>query len=87
MKPGVYVLIEDIVAVDGGGSQEFREALLARYESSKDFRKFIAQMNWFWGIGSITVAGGTTTIVYAVENLNVVFALGMFSTSTVYNSC
>jgi hypothetical protein len=76
MKPGVYVLIEDIVAVDGGGGQEFREALLARYESSKGFQRLVEQMNWFWGIGSILVAGGTTAIVYAVDDLNVVFALG-----------
>lgn len=76
MKPGVFVLIEDIVAVDGGGGQEFRAALLARYESSKDFQSLVEQINWLWGIGSILVAGGTTAIVYGVEDLNVVFALG-----------
>ncbi|TVY23122.1 hypothetical protein LHYA1_G007826 [Lachnellula hyalina] len=75
MKPGIFVLIEDIVGVDGGGGPEFRDALMARYETSKVFRRLIAQMNWFWGIGSMIVAGGTTAIVYIVEDLNVVFAL------------
>ncbi|KAI9743769.1 MAG: hypothetical protein M1818_002502 [Claussenomyces sp. TS43310] len=76
MKPGVFVLIEDIVAVDGGGFQAFREALVVRYESSEIFRRLVEQMNWFWGIGSMIVAGGTTAIVYAVPNLDVVFAIG-----------
>ncbi|TVY93603.1 hypothetical protein LAWI1_G002476 [Lachnellula willkommii] len=76
MKPGIFVLIEDIVGVDGGGGPEFRNALVARYESSITFRRLVAQMNWFWGIGSMIVAGGTTVIVYIIEDLNVVFALG-----------
>ncbi|KAE9365178.1 hypothetical protein N431DRAFT_353302 [Stipitochalara longipes BDJ] len=76
MKPGVFVLIEDIVAVDGGGGQEFREALLKRYEKSEVFRKLVTQMNWFWGSGSMGVAAGVTAVVYSVEDENVVFALG-----------
>jgi len=87
MKPGVYVLIEDIVAVDGSGGLEFREVLLARYESSKEFQRLVEQMNWFWGIGSILVAGGTTAIVYGVEDLNVVFALGKRNPSICRSLC
>jgi len=76
IKPGVFVLIEDIIAVDGDGGQEFREALLARYERSTVMRRLVEQMNWFWGLGSMGVAAGVTAIVYAVENEDVVFALG-----------
>jgi hypothetical protein len=79
MKPGVFVLAEDIVAVDGAGGQEFREVLSVRYESSETFRRLVAQMNWFWGVGSMIVACGTTAFVYAVEDLNVVFALGRWN--------
>lgn len=74
--PGVLVLMEDIVAVDGGGGQSFREALKKRYEASSHFRKMVAQLNWFWGAGSLAVAVGVTVICYTVEDLNVVFALG-----------
>jgi hypothetical protein len=76
MKPGVFVLIEDIVAVDGGGGQEFREALVRRYDGSELFRRLVEQMNWFWGSGSMVVAGGVTAIVYIIEDKSVVFALG-----------
>jgi hypothetical protein len=67
MKPGVFVLIEDIVAVDGGGGQEFRDALVVRYESNGAFRRLVEQMNWFWGV------------VYGVEDLDVVFAIGKWN--------
>ena len=75
-RPGVYVLIEDIVAVDGAGGQEYRGKLVARYQSSRPFRTLVAQLNWFWGIGSLVFAIITTVIVYIVEDLNVVWALG-----------
>ena len=76
--PGVYLLMEDIVAVDGGGRQEFRKCLAARYNASPQFRMMLAQLNWFWAIGSLLVALVTTVICYVVSDLNVVFALGMW---------
>ncbi|KAJ9605439.1 hypothetical protein H2200_010096 [Cladophialophora chaetospira] len=74
-KPGVFVVVEDIVAVDGGGGEEFRRAWSARYEASKTFRRMLVQLNWFWGVGSVAVAIVTTVVVYVVNDLNVVFAI------------
>ena len=76
MKPGVFVLIEDVVAVDGGGLTAFRERLCKRHEASPVYRRMLAQLNWFWATGSLAVGSGTTAIVYGVDDLNVVFALG-----------
>ena len=75
-KPGVFVVMEDIVAVDGGGGEKFRRALQVRYEASETFRRMLTQLNWFWGLGSMVVAAGMTVVVYVVEDLNVVFAIG-----------
>jgi hypothetical protein len=75
-KPGVFVVVEDIVAVDGGGGEDFRRALQARYEATVTFRRMLAQLNWFWGLGSVAVATATTVVVYVVKDLNVVFAIG-----------
>lgn len=77
--PGVFTLMEDIVAVDGGGHQEFRKALVARYNASPQFRKMLAQLNWFWAIGSLVIALVTTIICYVIDDLNVVFALGKWT--------
>ena len=75
-KPGVFVVVEDIVAVDGGGGEGFRRALQARYEASQTFRRMLTQLNWVWGVGSVLVAVATTVVVYVVDDLNVVFAIG-----------
>lgn len=85
-RPGVFVLMEDIVAVDGGGGQEYRRGLVARYEASAVFRRLLMHLNWFWGVGSLIVAGAVTIIVFVVEDLNVVFALGEHLPMIVYNS-
>jgi hypothetical protein len=74
--PGVYVLMEDIVAVDGGGGESFRKDLAKRYEASARFRVMVAQLNWFWGIGSIVIAVVVTILCYLLDDLNIVFALG-----------
>jgi hypothetical protein len=74
--PGAYVLMEDIVSVDGGGKEAFRQALRERYDASHRFQDMVAQLNWFWGVGSLVVAGVVTVLTYTLEDLNVVFALG-----------
>jgi hypothetical protein len=74
--PGVYVLMEDIVSVDGGGTESFRRLLADRYDASPRFQNMLAQLNWFWGVGSLVVAGLVTVLTYELEDLNVVFALG-----------
>ena len=76
MKPGVFVLIEDVVAVDGGAETAFRERLCKRYEASPVYRKMLMQLNWFWATGSLAVGSGTMAVVYGVDDINVVFALG-----------
>ena len=75
-KPGVFVLIEDIVAVEGAGGQEYRKELVARYEGSKVFQEMLRQVNWFWSVGTLVVAVVMTVLVFEIDNLDVVFALG-----------
>ncbi|KIW94733.1 uncharacterized protein Z519_04710 [Cladophialophora bantiana CBS 173.52] len=86
-KPGVFVVMEDIVAVDGGGGEGFRRALRARYEASETFRRMLEELNWFWGLGSVVVATVTTIVVYVVKDLNVVFAIGQSPRPSTWNSC
>jgi hypothetical protein len=73
---GVYVLVEDVCSIDGKGGQEFRKALQGRFGESPAFRRMIAQLNWFWAVGSLSVAIGVTVLVEVVDNLDVVYAIG-----------
>jgi hypothetical protein len=76
MRPGVFTLMEDVVAVDGGGGQLFRQALVARYEASKEFRTMLQQLNWAWGAVSLLVATVTTILVFTIESEDAAFAIG-----------
>ena len=51
MRPGVYVMVEDVIAVDAGVGIVYREALNARYEASPHFRRMLAKLNLFWAVG------------------------------------
>lgn len=67
MPTALYVLIEDVVAVDGGGGQIYRYALRTRYLSSPYFRRMLFVMNCFWAGGSIVCAAAITAIVFTVS--------------------
>jgi hypothetical protein len=67
LLPGIYPYIEDVVAVDGGGGQAFRYQLRARYEASPIFRRMLARLSWFWGIGAEVIGGLTTILVFLLD--------------------
>lgn len=67
MPTALYVLIEDVVAVDGGGGQIYRYALRTRYLSSPYFRRMLFEMNCFWGGGSVICAAAITAIIFTVS--------------------
>jgi len=67
MPTALYALIEDVVAVDGGGGQIYRYALRTRYLSSPYFRRMLFEMNCFWSGGSIVFAAAITAIIFTVS--------------------
>ncbi|KAJ5515782.1 hypothetical protein N7527_007342 [Penicillium freii] len=75
MPTALYALIEDVVAVDGGGGQIYRYALRTRYLSSPYFRRMLFEMNCFWSGGSIICAAAITAVIFTVQE-NVAFTLG-----------
>jgi len=58
-RPVVYFIIEDIIAVEGGGAYEFRKRISKRYESSPMFRRLMQHLNLlfaFWSFILFLVA-------------------------------
>lgn len=76
-RPGVYTIIEDIVAVDGNGGRRYREALDQRYKASPQFRSMLAKLSLFWSIPALGVAAAVTAIVWTTP-IPVAFGIGMF---------
>src|SRR5204863_7530583 len=75
MTPGLYSIIEDVVAVNGGGGRPYREALRKRYEASSLFRRMLVRLSFFWGLGALSMAIATTIIVFVVRR-EIAFGIG-----------
>lgn len=67
IRPCLYSLVEDICAVDGGGGEEFRQRLNARYEASHVFRAMLRRLGIFWAVGAQAAATLTTILVFTLK--------------------
>jgi len=67
LRPGIYSLIEDIVAVDGSGGTEFRQRLNLRYQASKMFRLMLHRLTLFWAAGALSVAVLSTILIFTLQ--------------------
>lgn len=77
-RPGVLVIIEDVVAVDGGRGETYRSALMARYAASPRFQQMIESLNWFWGFGGMLMGILLISILSTVHDQTFAFGLGKF---------
>lgn len=77
-RPGILVIIEDVVAVDGGRGRAYRSALMERYAASLRFRRLIEDLNWFWGFGGLLMGIVLICILASVGSQTFAFGLGKF---------
>ncbi|EUC39640.1 hypothetical protein COCMIDRAFT_41869 [Bipolaris oryzae ATCC 44560] len=75
VRPSIYFIIEDIIAVDGDGATSFRIRLNERYEASPHFRQMLHKLSLFWALPAILVALGTTFLVFSL-NRDLSYVLG-----------
>lgn len=76
LRPGVAVIAEDIVAVDGGQGLEFREAWRAHYEHSATFRQLLARLDLLWGVTGVVLGAGLVAVIFAVPDVSVGYGVG-----------
>lgn len=75
LRPCIYTMIEDVVAVDGSGGTAFREALNRRYEASHVFRTMLRRLGVFWAVGAEAMAVVCTILIFTVSD-DVAFTIG-----------
>jgi len=75
VRPAVYYIVEDVVAVDGGGGLEYREAFVARYDGSPIFRKMIWDLSVVWMLYFYVFAVLFTILVFKLP-ISSVYAVG-----------
>jgi hypothetical protein len=67
LRPAIYSIIEDVIAVDGNGGTDFREALNRRYEASHVFRAMLRRLGAFWAFGAQTIAVVLTILIFTIH--------------------
>lgn len=75
LRPAVYYIVEDVVAVDGGGGVEYRKAFVARYDKSPVFRKMIWDLSLVWMLYFYVFAILFTVLVFTLPKA-AVYAVG-----------
>jgi hypothetical protein len=63
MRPGTYMTIEDIIAIDTSVGRACRRAINDRYEAGPMFRQKMHELNLFWAIPALAVSAGATAAV------------------------
>ncbi|EOA84399.1 hypothetical protein ACJQWK_01229 [Exserohilum turcicum] len=77
LRPAIYPLIEDIIAVDGDGGTAYRMRLNQRYEASPYFRLMLHRLSMFWALPALLMAVGTTYMIFSVRR-DTAYVLGWF---------
>ncbi|KAF3912321.1 hypothetical protein AA313_de0205330 [Arthrobotrys entomopaga] len=52
----IYVIIEDVIAVDCNGKRGWRQAWKDRVQASKPMRETLKRLSFFWGIGGLCMS-------------------------------
>ncbi|KAI0755392.1 hypothetical protein C8Q80DRAFT_1266854 [Daedaleopsis nitida] len=68
LPPAVYTLVEDVVAVDGGGCVEFRQAWRIRYEHSAVMRRIVRTTALGWGASGMFFAAVFIVIAWTTPD-------------------
>lgn len=68
LRPAIYTMIEDVVAVDGSGGTSYREALNRRYEASHVFRAMLRRLGVYWAFSAMACAVATTVLVFTIHD-------------------
>ena len=76
VRPPLYTIIEDIVAVDGGQGAEFRSVWNQRYQASEPFRTLLYRMTLFWGITGLAIAIMDTAFIFTLSNVDYSWVIG-----------
>jgi hypothetical protein len=75
LRPAVFYIVEDVVAVDGEGGMEYRKAFGARYDASRIFRGMIWNLSLLWMVAFYAMAVLFTVLVLTLP-VAAVYAVG-----------
>ncbi len=66
VRPAIFYIVEDVVAVDGNGAVKYREAFGARYDSSEVFQGMIWTLSVVWMASFYILAAIFTALTFTL---------------------
>ena len=75
-RPGTFVIVEDVVAVDGGQGRAWRSAWSARYEASPALRSLLRRLDMLWGTTGLVVVAVVWGLAFGLKNKEIGYAVG-----------
>lgn len=76
LRPGTFIIVEDVVAVDGKQGRSWRQSWNARYEASSALRSHLRRMDLMWGVTGLCVVAVVLGCTFGVDNHDVGYAVG-----------
>jgi hypothetical protein len=75
VRPGIYILLEDVIAVDLGGGYIFRKEFNEYWEASPILRRRLSRLSIFWSLSGLLVCSVCTVVIFTVD-VEIGFAVG-----------
>ncbi|KAF3915235.1 hypothetical protein ABW20_dc0109241 [Dactylellina cionopaga] len=66
----IYVIIEDVIAVDCNGKREWRQAWKDRVQASKPMRETLKRLSMFWGIGGLCISALCWGLLWGFDSVS-----------------
>ena len=68
VRPAIFYVVEDVVAVDGNGGREFRTDFGGRYVESSLFRDMIFNLSVIWMLVFYAAGAGLTLLIWMLNS-------------------
>lgn len=76
IRPPVYTIIEDVVAVDGMQGTVWRASFNEWFEKSERLRLTLSSVTWAWGLTGLAVGAVDLTLIFVVGDVDAAWILG-----------
>lgn len=75
IRPGLYTILEDVLAVDFNLGYNFRTTFNARWAASPVFRRLLSQLSIFWSLPGLLVSAICIVVIFTTGD-DTGFAVG-----------
>jgi hypothetical protein len=75
VRPGIYTILEDTIAVDLGEAYAFRSKFNEAWLANPTFRRLLSQLSFFWSLSGLIISGGCTVVIFTTDT-DIGFAVG-----------